>query len=360
MPRTLSRVDFLVAGQGLAGSLLAWALLQRGRSVLVVDRLGARSSSRIAAGLINPLAGQRLAKMPNTETYLQAAELTYQGLAEKFRRDFLFRKPLLRLLRSERERQRWRERCADPGYRDYLGPPYAAQNGPAAVRTPYGAFLQRQAGYLDIPPLLDLLWDFLRHRGSWRDGWIDPADLHVQGETAVWRRLQARHVVFCDGFHATGNPWLAWLPFQTVQGEILTLRSPESGLPDWIINAGRWILPVGKGLYRFGATYRWGAVDGQLSASGRQELLRSLPGILHPLPKFHVVDQCAGVRPATLDKRPFIGCHPKQPRICICNGFGSKGAMLIPYYASRLADHLCSGRPLPLDADILRFAERAA
>ncbi|HHH13042.1 MAG TPA: FAD-dependent oxidoreductase, partial [Thiolapillus brandeum] len=29
--------DFLVLGQGLAGSLLAWRLLRRGRRVLVMD-----------------------------------------------------------------------------------------------------------------------------------------------------------------------------------------------------------------------------------------------------------------------------------------------------------------------------------
>ena len=48
-------VDFLIIGQGLAGSALAIELLGRGKRVLVVDRMDQRSSSRVAAGLITPL-----------------------------------------------------------------------------------------------------------------------------------------------------------------------------------------------------------------------------------------------------------------------------------------------------------------
>ncbi len=359
MQRAGPRVDYLIAGQGLAGSLLAWILLQRGRSVLLVDRRQAQASSRAAAGLVNPVSGRRMVKMPHTEGYLKSAQRTYQVLAEELGRRFFFPKPMLRLPRSAGERQRCIARRRDPAYRGYLGPPDAEQTAAPGIHAPFGVFLQQHTGYLDIPPLLDLLWDLLRQRGAWRDGWIDPAKLQMSGDGLVWQGLRANRVVFCEGFRAAGNRWFSWLPFQPVKGEILTLLGPPDALGDRIINVGRWLFPLGRGTYRLGSTYHWGVIDDQPSVNGREELLRCLPGFLRPLPEFRVIDQCAGVRPATLDKRPFIGCHPGEPRVCICNGFGSKGALLIPYYATRLADHLCSGRPLPADADILRFAERA-
>ena len=53
--------DAIIVGQGLAGTTLAWCLLEAGLSVLVTDREEEVTSSKIAAGLITPITGQRLA-----------------------------------------------------------------------------------------------------------------------------------------------------------------------------------------------------------------------------------------------------------------------------------------------------------
>ena len=53
------QVDFLIVGQGLAGSLLAKELRRRGRSVHVVDDGWKSASSQVAAGLMTPLTGRR-------------------------------------------------------------------------------------------------------------------------------------------------------------------------------------------------------------------------------------------------------------------------------------------------------------
>ena len=46
--------DTLILGQGLAGSALAWHLIEAGERVCVIDDGHCRSSTRVAAGLINP------------------------------------------------------------------------------------------------------------------------------------------------------------------------------------------------------------------------------------------------------------------------------------------------------------------
>ncbi|HAR19582.1 MAG TPA: amino acid oxidase, partial [Cytophagales bacterium] len=43
-------VDFLVVGQGLAGTLVAHNLIQKGKKILVFDIFDEHSSSRVAAG----------------------------------------------------------------------------------------------------------------------------------------------------------------------------------------------------------------------------------------------------------------------------------------------------------------------
>ena len=66
-------VDFLIVGQGLAGSILALNLQQRGKSVLVIDNEHYGSASQVAAGLINPVNGHRLNLTDNFEQYWPVA-----------------------------------------------------------------------------------------------------------------------------------------------------------------------------------------------------------------------------------------------------------------------------------------------
>ena len=54
-------IDYLIIGQGLAGSLLAWELINRNCKVVIIDN-GQENASQVAAGLINPIAGQRFVK----------------------------------------------------------------------------------------------------------------------------------------------------------------------------------------------------------------------------------------------------------------------------------------------------------
>ena len=54
------RTDFLIVGQGVAGSLLAWFLLHAGKSVVVVDDGHKHAASITSLGLINPVIGVRL------------------------------------------------------------------------------------------------------------------------------------------------------------------------------------------------------------------------------------------------------------------------------------------------------------
>ena len=57
----------------------------------------------------------------------------------------------------------------------------------------------------------------------------------------------------------------------------------------------------------------------------------------------------------TADRYPLLGRHPQQPALWVCNGFGARGALSIPWYTDRLAAHLRTGQSLPAEADIDRL-----
>ena len=70
---------------------------------------------------------------------------------------------------------------------------------------------------------------------------------------------------------------------------------------------------------------------------------------------YDITDHKAGVRPATKDRRPYLGVHPQQQNVFIFNGWGSKGVLLIPYFAEKFCDFLVDKVPLDIDVDIHRI-----
>src|SRR5690606_14851299 len=55
-------VDFLLVGQGIAGTLLSYRLIKNGKRVHVIDQPEKNTCSRVAAGLFNPVTGRNLVK----------------------------------------------------------------------------------------------------------------------------------------------------------------------------------------------------------------------------------------------------------------------------------------------------------
>jgi glycine/D-amino acid oxidase-like deaminating enzyme len=47
-------VNYIIVGQGIAGSILYYTLTKAGANCVVVDDNKSNSASRVAAGLINP------------------------------------------------------------------------------------------------------------------------------------------------------------------------------------------------------------------------------------------------------------------------------------------------------------------
>ncbi len=341
----MNKVDFLLIGQGLAGSLLAYELIRRGYRVMVVDNGGANAST-VAAGLINPVTGMRLVKSTDVDLLLPAAKRLYQELAAQFGQTFYLEKPMLRLLRDETAVKQAAKRLHTAGYQAYLAavrPSLAThQNAPS------GWLEQKQTGYLLTKPLLACLRDYFITQNSYDQTAFDYQELDVTLKPQ-WRSLTARQVVFCEGHHARHNPWFSWLPFQAVKGEILSLQLATGSLPQQILNDGHWLLPLSETQFRTGATFDHQRLDCQPTAAAKAELMDSLARFSPSSTSATVTAQLAGIRPCTWDKQPFTGFHPQHPQLALFNGFGAKGSLQIPLYSQRFADCLAGLVPPPSD-----------
>lgn len=348
-------LDFLILGQGLAGSLLARELLLAGQSVRVMDDRYRTSSSRVAAGLINPLAGMRFNAAPETTAWLGAMRACYHDIGEMLRSAPYFHEITMhRLLRSPEQRRFHERQRANPAVADWLGAAFAPGGSDPGIRAPYGGFQQHATGYVDVPRLLDDLAAWLAASGALQQLEVDYHDIEVSDSGIRLAGQQVRQLVFCEGYRMCENPWFGDLPLQPDKGEILRLESPRS-LCRHIINGAHWLVPLADGGYRFGATHAHQHIDCEPTDSGRAALQRGLAGLLEDPSGVQVSEHRAGVRPATRDRRPLIGSHPRHPRLHLFNGFGARGALSIPWYAQRMRDYLLKGMPLPAHADLRRI-----
>ena len=93
-------------------------------------------------------------------------------------------------------------------------------------------------------------------------------------------------------------------------------------------------------------------------APDKNQALASVKSILKT--GFVVREHWSSLRPATVERRPFVGFHPVFKSIGILNGMGSKGCSLAPWFARELADNIVHGKPIDPSADVQRFAKALA
>ena len=106
-------------------------------------------------------------------------------------------------------------------------------------------------------------------------------------------------------------------------------------------------------MFWVGSTFDWEDKSLKATEKARQKLIEQISETLNG--PFEVVEQIVGVRPTVKDRRPILGCHEEEPRLCIFNGMGTRGVMLAPYFAREMADYLESGKSLDREVDISRF-----
>lgn len=339
----------LIVGQGLAGSLLAWELIRQQVRVMVIDS-GETNASQVAAGLINPVTGMRLVKTAEIEQLLPVAMDCYQQLGSAFKQQFFVPTPMLRILKSEQERQVAQQRLAQADYQAFL---MNCPSCPAGITSTLGVLQQLQTGYLKTRLLLQSLRDFFVANGCYRQIKLDYREIVFQPRLQ-WQDLQPRHIVFCEGHRATANPWFGGLPFQPVKGEILSCKT-RAVSPAQILNFGYWMIPTEPHQFRLGATFDYKNLDTQPTEHARNQLIQALTEVYPGLQPIEILEHQAGIRPATLDKQPFIGSHPVYRQLHIFNGFGAKGSLAIPWHAQRFAAALNQATSIPSTAHVRRY-----
>jgi glycine/D-amino acid oxidase-like deaminating enzyme len=320
-----------IVGQGLAGTCLAWQLWRRGVEFVIVDREQG-GSSRVAAGLINPVTGKNFEPSGRIDVFLPEALGFYQEMEALLGSSFWHPLPVIRLASDESEWKKMLEKSKRPDVAAWL----AHDGKPIAADGWTGALELHGGGRLDTRAFLDASRAFFAQSGIYRHEDITSDAIE-------------ENTILCDG--AAGLLAGRCGEHRCAKGEILTLEAKGWDESAIRVGGGGWLVPLGGGCFKAGATYEWNQLDEAPTDEGRHKveaIIRRLGGT-----DFTVIAHEAGVRPILRRSEPLVG--PLPSGAWMFNGLGSKGSLYAPGMARRLPAWMLDGETVDPSMDIRVF-----
>ncbi|KAA3609613.1 MAG: FAD-binding oxidoreductase [Calditrichaeota bacterium] len=349
------KLDYLIIGQGIAGTMLAHFLRQRGKTICVIDDDCPNAATKLAIGTCNPITGNNFVKTWMADTIFPFAFDLYRQLETQFNETFFHPRKLYRIYPDEKRKTKWLRKAELPEYVSYISANKMDEHFEKWLHNPLGGMEISQTGYVDTNRLLTSYRNLLQQENQLENENFNFADLHFETDSVRWKDKVANRIIFCEGVRATKNPLFCDLPFSINKGQFLTVKIENCPI-DHIIKKKCIVLPYGDGIFKVGATYESDYPDINPTQNG----LSALQHQLHDLFKIPVkiIGHQAGIRPASIDRKPLIGMHHQQKLAGIFNGFGAKGLTLAPWFAQHFVAHLEDGETLLADVSIRHYLQR--
>ncbi|MCG8475319.1 MAG: FAD-dependent oxidoreductase [Cytophagales bacterium] len=328
--------DYILVGHGLAGAVLAHQLLDCKQSLVVYNLDNPRSSSRVAGGIFNPITGRKMVKTWKADELFPFLFHFYKKLEKKLGASFFHPLPICRPFLSPEEHNNWTVKGTEPEYAPYVEKVASAAESDTCLRHHFGSLILRQTGYVDLSTILESSKLYLKKLNAYKEEAFDESLLQFEKNGISYQGIKAKKIIFCNGEALRKSKYFGRLPFRLVKGEVLDIQSDK--LPkNKILNRGAFVLPC-KDHFRAGATYDWQNLSLETTEKACGQLCKKLDTLLSV--SYEVIGQQAGIRPATFDRRPFVGVHPEYPDLAVFNGLGTKGVSLAPYFGDQLVRFL--------------------
>lgn len=343
-------IDYLIVGCGLAGISFSEIALANQKSIVVVDN-GSQNSSKIAGGLYNPVILKRFSEVWQAQEQLLLMNQFYANLENKLQVQVDFKKPILRKFFSIEEQNNWFAASDKPALAPFLSTSIITKKY-SGIDSPYNYGEVLHTGYVDTASLLEHYKKYLLKENLLLQESFNYEALEILSDGIRYKNIEAKNIIFAEGFGMHANPYFNNLPLDGTKGELFIIKAPQLDL-DVIVNTSVFILPLGNGLFKIGATYNWKDKTDLPTEEGKQELIDRIQEIINC--EFEIVSHFAGVRPTVKDRRPMVGTHSTSKFIHILNGLGTRGVMLGPAMAKALFEWVENGISLPKEINIDRF-----
>ena len=318
-------IDAIIVGQGIAGSILAYQLLQEGLSIQIFHDQKKESASQIAAGLIQSISGRHLSIADDSLKQILFAIHYYKFLEKQLNTSFFSEISCYRYL-TEEQLKKWQKKSTIEPYKYYLSselvtPPHNVNKALS--------FIEVLNNYLVNPAvLLAAFYDFFKQKNCISEHCFDESGIEYHSDYVSYNGIKAKRLILCLGHHISELDLFKHVDFQNIKGETMTISNIKQSL-DVVYQNSEWIVPYHNDTYRVGATYDHNLTT-EITPKGQETLTQFLNTL--GVEYYNITGQHAGIRCVTKNRKPLIAPHPEKERILAFSGFGSKGFMTCPYY----------------------------
>jgi glycine oxidase len=353
----LKKVDFLIVGQGIAGSLLAHFLLENDKTVAIVDNQHAFSSSVAAAGIINPITGRNFVKTWLADETINQSIQFYQQLETQFNSQFYNPLPLVWLLENIKQCNDWQILSANEHISYFIDKNNNLDNHILSKHFNYVVdnVILAKSGKINLVNILDCFKKLLLQH-TYLSEKFNFTELIIK-DKIYYKNIIAEKIIFCEGYQAAENPFFNDLHYKFAKGEILIAKIPNYEFPNHIIkHKGLLIAPQGEDLYWVGSSYDRDFSHILPTETAYRQLINDFNEIY--IGKYDIFSYLAAVRPTVRDRKPYLGQHKTEKKVYIFNGLGAKGSYLAPYFAKMMSDFLLEKQLLHKEVDIQRIYKK--
>lgn len=344
------KVDYIIVGLGLAGLAFTKELKDMGKSFIVFEDKS-QNSSKVAGGMYNPVILKRFTPVWDAIDQLKIALPFYNKLENELQGKYHYKIDIIRVFKSIEEQNNWFVASDKQNLSPFMIPQINFEKF-KGLKSDFGYGKVINTGRVDSKKLLKDYNGHLVEKGLLKNESFNYDNLKISKENIEYNNITASKIVFCEGFGLKQNPYFNYLPMQEAKGELIIINAPDLKV-DSLIKAAVFVMPIGKDLYKVGATFNWKDKSISPSKEGRKELVDKLNSFINV--PYSIVDHIAGIRPTVKDRRPLVGTHPKYKNLAILNGLGTRGVMIAPKAAKMLYNHLENNIELNKEYAINRF-----
>lgn len=345
--------DFIIVGLGLSGTGLSYRLEKENKDFVVFDD-ASQEASKVAGGFMNPVILKRFTLAWKADQQMSKAVPFYNEMEQLLNKELLSPLEIYRRFSSVEEQNNWFAAADKPRLAPYLDTELVHDLNPH-IPGPYSFGKVLNTKRIDPRGLLEAYEAHLSKTGILRKESFDHSALEISEEGVRYKDIEAKSIIFCEGFGIRKNPFFNYLPLRGNKGEYMFIKAPGLNL-EVGVKSSIFIFPAGEDLYAVGATYSNTDKTPGPTPEAREELVTKLKDLVKI--DFEVVDQVAGLRPSTIDRRPLVGQHPVYKNLYCCNGFGSRGILLAPSISEELLGLITEQKELDPEIDIDRFTQK--
>jgi glycine/D-amino acid oxidase-like deaminating enzyme len=345
--------DYLIIGQGICGTWLSYYLLNENKTVLVIDDNHRSSASKVASGLINPVTGRRVVTTWMADELLPFAWKEYGALEKILGGQIIQQKNILAFPSAPDLLQAFEKRKQEGNSYIYAAP-VSKEKLSAYFNFPFDVMQIAPCYLTDVNECISQWKNKLLYQSILLNEHFNEEELTLFDDYIQYKNITAKKIIYCNGIHTAQSQYWKQLPFVPNKGQALVAAIKDLS-DEYIYKFGHLsITPWKNNVWWIGSSNELNFTTAEPTEDFFKSTVASLKRILKI--DFTIEEHLSSIRPAAVERRPFVGTHPVHHQIAILNGMGSKGCSLAPWFAKELTAHLINNKTINVLADVKRYA----